>query len=327
MKLGSSLGAAAALATIVAAGVALYGFLFPEISAVRVEQPQQSPTIVGNQNTKVSINYGGRFDKLIDAEKREKSLVAFDAQGNQWRKKFDTDIQQVAVCDLDSDGNKEVLVGFSSLGPRHSTLMAFDSRGNELWSFRKKPDYPYIGGQSGKFYVADIKVFTIGGQKAISAFFNDGTWYPSAWVILSAAGKKLKQLWHPGGLGQAEYYRGMLVVKGLNNDLRSAFPNNAKNVPVVFAVRYENIHGQAPPYMGSVANNRDFQWYYALSHPKVSMGKLEQVKGRIRFWTSCGRAFYLDERGDTKAVGKGDGMVCPQNFRLVPLYLGPGKVN
>lgn len=174
MKLMKLLTGVAALATIVAGGVALYGFWFPEVGGVQVERPTQSPIIVGNQGSDVSINYGGQFGELLDAEKRGKSLVTYDAQGNQWRKKFDTVLQELAVCDLDSDGRKEVLVGFSSQGPEHSTLLAFDSGGKKLWSFRKNPDYPYQGGQSGKFYVTDLKVFTLGGQKVISAFFNLG---------------------------------------------------------------------------------------------------------------------------------------------------------
>lgn len=116
-------------------------------------------------------------------------------------------------------------------------------------------------------------------------------------------------------------YGDILVVKGLNNDLRRAFPSKSKNVPVVFALKYQNIRGQAPPYLGRVAKNQDFEWYYALSHPSVSMGKLELVQGRVRFWTSCGRAFYLDQRGDTGKIGAGDGMSCPRGFRLIKLNL------
>ena len=312
------LATAAAVATIVAALLTVQEYFNKKEPTITVHRPIQSPTIIGNNRNDINIIYGEMFDELIDVEIRSTSLVAYDAKGNQWRKKFNTKIDQKLIVDINDDGKRDVLIGFNATGPEHSTIIAFGTKGRQLWTYTKKATYPYNAPNSGKMRVGDLKAFLVTDKKIVSAIFADGTWFQSVWIILDKFGNVLKELWHPGALGEVKLLGDVFIVRGLNNDLRSTkisrYPQ--KNFSVLFALKYENIYGQAPPYFGDMIKNDDFEWYYALSDQKIAITDMQIVKGKVRIWTNCGKGYYFDEKGFTGRIGSGDDQSCPKGFGL-----------
>jgi len=225
------------------------------------------------------------------------------------------------VADINTDGYKEILLGFSSSGGDHSKITALDSLGNEMWYFKKEPNYPYLGAHTGKFYVSDLKIVDTRDGLKIVALFNDHNWYQSSFVVLDTEGHKLKELWHPGHLGQVIYFRDTFIIKGLNNDFRqtSLSKDPTKNFSVIFGVKYSSIYGEAPPYFGRLEDNKNFEWYYLLSDQNERLGPFELIKGELQIWAKCGKAFYLNEKGELLRVGFSDGYSCDANIKLVKI--------
>jgi hypothetical protein len=243
------------------------------------------------------------FGPIEGVEIKDHILTAFDAKGNERRKYFDSKIEQYKFSDIDQDGKKEVLVGFEERGKEHSRVIAFDSKMNELnekWNYMKKPDYPYSmdGGFGGKFRVMDLEVFSFESREIIVILFGDTPWYPSVLVVLNSNGEKLKEFWHPGFMYQVERIKDVFIIYAVNNDLKQlpAFKNYNRNLSVIFALKYEHIYGEAPPYFGRSQKNTHFEWYYVLAEQEdfVVMTVLNE---EIFTTTRCGALLFFNENG------------------------------
>jgi hypothetical protein len=274
-----------------------------------------------------------KFGPIEGVEIKDNTLIAFDAKGKQRRKTFDSVITCHQLADIDQDGKKDVLVGFKERGKQHSRVMVFDSKKNELnekWNYMKKPDYPYIiekgekfGGFGCKFMVGDLKVFNVRSQKIIVILFRDTPWYPSALVVLNSKGEKLKEFWHPGFMYQVEKIKNVFIIRAVNNHLRQmkTYKNYKRNPSVIFGLKYEHIYGEAPPYLGSLEKNTDFQWYYVLSGGDEEFLELVVLDRKISVFAACGKMFYFNENGKLDQVGQATDYSCEETLRLIRLPL------
>jgi hypothetical protein len=259
------------------------------------------------------------FGLIERAEIKENSLIAFDKNGNQWQKAFESKIFRHAVTDIDGDGKKEILVGFSAENKESNQVIVFDSKENKKWVYLFEPQNAYINSSSGKFSVRDLKVFIEKKIKIIAVLFADEYWYQSALIILSPGGKKLKELWHPGHLHQIEKIKDVFIVRAVNNDLRqtSISKNPKRYFSVIFGIKYENIFGQAPPYFGRLEKNDQFDWYCILSDQQVSFLEMKVLEEKILACTTCGKCFYFNEKGPLENVGYTDGYSCKEPLNLL----------
>jgi hypothetical protein len=223
--------------------------------------------------------------------------------------------------DIDGDGKKEILVGFSAEGKESNQLIALDSNGNKKLEYVFQPQDDYYNASSGKFKVFDLKVFNEKKSKIIAVLFADEYWYQSALIILSPGGKKLKELWHPGHLHQVEKIKDVFIVRAVNNDLRqtSISKNPKRYFSVIFGTKYENIYGQAPPYFGSLEKNNQFEWYCILSDQQVSFLEMKVLEEKILACTTCGKCFYFNEKGPLENVGYTDGYSCKEPLTIMEL--------
>ena len=263
------------------------------------------------------------FGSIEGAEIKDNILIAFDKYGNQWRKAFESSILCHLVMDVDDDGKKEILLGFSVEGKEFNLVIAYDSKENKKWEYFLQPRNAYYNESSGKFRVSDLIVFKEKKSKGIAVLFSDVYWYQSVLIILSPAGKKLKELWHPGHLHQIERIKDTLIVRARNNDLRQILPvkNPSQNFSVIFGIKYENIYGQAPPYFGTLKKNVQFEWYCYLSDEQVSFTEMKVLNGTIFLTTACGKRFYLNEKGPLNRFGYTDGYSCKEPLNLIGLEL------
>ena len=259
------------------------------------------------------------FGLIEGVEIKENGLIAFDIDGNEWRKAFESKILKYVVTDIDDDGKKEILVGFSVEGKEANHVIAFDSKENEKWDYIFEPQDAYFNPNSGKFKVFDLKVFKEKESKIIAVLFADNYWYQSGLIILSPEGKKMKELWHPGYLLQVEKIKDVYVVRGYNNDFRqtSISKDSQKNFPVIFGVKYENIYGQAPPYFGKLEKNVNFEWYYFLSDQQIGFEEMIVLEGTILVHTTCGKRFYFNETGFLNKISYSDGHSCKEPLDLL----------
>jgi hypothetical protein len=221
--------------------------------------------------------------------------------------------------DIDGDGKKEILVGFSEEGKESNQLIALDSNGNKKLEYVFRPQNAYNNDSSGKFKVFDLKVFKEKKSKIIAVLFADEYWYQSALIILSPGGKKLKELWHPGHLHQIEKIKDVFIARAVNNDLRqtSISKNPKRYFSVIFGIKYENIFGQAPPYFGRQEKNDHFEWYWILSDQQVSFLEMKVLEEKILACTTCGKCFYFNEKGPLENVGYTDGYSCKEPLNLL----------
>ncbi len=264
------------------------------------------------------------FGPIEGVEIKDNILIAFDPKGNERRKYFDSRITRHTVSDIDQDGKKDVLVGFEDRGKEHSQVIAFDSKMNELnekWNYINKPDYPYFrdGGFGGKFNVRDLKVFNIEAQKIIVILFEDCLWYPSVLIVLNSNGEKLKEFWHPGHMYQVERIKDVFIIYAVNNYLKqwAAFKKYNRNLSVIFALKYEHIYGEAPPYFGRWQKNTHFEWYYVLAGQEDFVG-MTILNGEIFTTTRCGALFFFNENGLNKGA-YADEHSCKHAPRLIQL--------
>lgn len=284
------------------------------VTLVVVFLPKPSPKITIETKT----NF---FGLLEGVEVKEKLIVGFLNNGAKWTESFDSRILKYAVVDLNGDENKDILLGFESKGSDHSRVIALNSYGKILWKYIKEPNYPYSGGHSGRFNVTDLKTYYHNDRQKCVVIFNDQDWYQSVMLVLDKNGQQLKEFWHPGQMHQVEFLGDIFVVKAMNNDLRqtriSKYPN--KNFSVVFALKYSNIFGEAPPYYGPLPKNRKFEWYYYLSDQRFGLGELVFVENSIRVWSTCGKGFYLNKNGKLHREAIADSYSCPEDLNLSKL--------
>ena len=265
---------------------------------------------------------GNRFGSIEGAETRGNTLIAFDTRGNQWRKNFNSKISRYAVADIDQDGKKDVLVGFASDGNEGGQVITFNRPGKETWRYLCTSPYPYPRQGKGELGVFDIKVFTENQEPVIAVLWGDQAWYQSVLVMLNPQGKQLKELWHPGHLQQIEKIENTYVVRAINNDLRVTplSKNPHKNFSVLFGIKFENIYGEAPPYLGNARKNTHFEWYYVLSDQEESWGQIVPLKDRIRIPISCGLVLHINDRGEYN-IGRADSYSCKDSLRIIRLQI------
>lgn len=271
------------------------------------------------------------FGNIESVEIRDKKLIAFDAELKQRMKSFDSKIRRHIIEDIDQNGKKDILIGFSAQGKEYSRVIAFDSELNKKWEYVKEPNYPYSGKKSSKFNVLDLKVFEEKNKKIIAILFGASQWYPSALVMLDPGGKKLMEFWHPGHMYQFERIKNVFVIRGVNNHMHqtSIAKNFHKNLSVIFGLTYEHIYGEAPPYFGSSKKNSNIEWYYLLAGQEEKLEEMKVLENKIRVPTSCGKMFYFSENGKMEQEDDSGSYLCSIRLRLVKLgimVLASGKI-
>ncbi|NIM13978.1 MAG: hypothetical protein GTO45_18185 [Candidatus Aminicenantes bacterium] len=266
---------------------------------------------------------GSQFGPIEGVKINDNILAAIDVRGNQWVKNFHSKINRHVVADIDKDGEKDVLVGFSVDGDEGGRVIAFNTNGKEKWRFFYNSPYPYYGSLRGKLAVTDLRVFDENQERIITVLLKDFHWYQSVFVVLNPGGEKLKEFWHPGHMHQIEKVKDTYIIRAVNNDLRQTAlsKNPRKNFSVIFGLRFENIYGQAPPYFGISRKNINFEWYYVLSDQDESFTQMVPFEDKISISISCGLVFYLNDAGTVLRRGLTDGYSCDDSLNLIPLNL------
>lgn len=249
---------------------------------------------------------------------KDNSLSAFDTEGKYWEKIFHSNINRSVVADIDKDKENDILVGFSAEGNEGGRVIALDSKRNVKWRFFYNPPYP--GAAKVKWAVSDMKMFDENQEKIIAVLLRDEGWDISALVILNSNGIMVKELWHHGFMQQIEKIKKTYIIRAVNNDLRqTTMPRHFRgNFSIIFGIKYENICGEVPPYLGMVEKNSNLEWYFFLSDQDVKFKKL-MIRGKIIFApTTCGKQFNFEEQGLSSFT---KGHSCKDSLRLVKLEI------
>ncbi|MCS4103211.1 Rho termination factor N-terminal domain-containing protein [Salinibacter ruber] len=265
--------------------------------------------------------FGPQFESIEKINIEESTVSAVDSVGREWNRSFESEISHHLLADLNGDEKKEVLLGFSEEGPQGSQVMALTSQGQTLWSYQQDRSTPYPGPTPTGQVVSDLVTISSINSVFVAALFKESTWYQSAVVLLRSDGDKLGTLWHPGHLHEAIYYRGKLIVRGVNNDLaRFLKSENNGNPGVIFGIKTDSIYGQSPPYLGNNRMNQSFSFYYAISDPETKFSNLEVdlTRERIRAKINCGLFLYLSSDGVIEnRIGVSDNENCPSELRII----------
>jgi len=264
---------------------------------------------------------GSQFGPIEGVKVNDNILTAFDVRGNQWVKNFHSKINRHVVVDIDKDGEKDVLLGFSVDGVEGGRVIVFNTNGKEKWRFFYNSPYPYYGSLRGKLMVTDLKVYDENRERIIAVLLKDFHWYQSVFVVLNPGGEQLKEFWHPGHMHQIEKVKDTYIIHAVNNDLRQTAlsKNLRRNFAVVFGLKFENIYGQAPPYMGISKKNIHFEWYYVLSDQEESFQRMEAFKDKFSITVTCGLVLYIDDAGNVLRRGHTDGYSCKDSLSLIQL--------
>ncbi len=273
---------------------------------------------------------GSQFGPVERVETRDNILIVFDAIGNIRSKNFHSKISRYVIVDIDKDKENDILLGFSADGNESGRVIALDSKRKEKWRFSYNS--PYRGVTGVKLGVSDIKMFDENLDRIIAVLLREERWDLSVLVILNSKGEKLKKLWYPGYMQQIEKIRNTYIIRAVNNDLRQAkmSKNLHGNSSVVFGLKYENIYGEAPPYLGMFKKNVHFEWYFFLTDQKVKFKELSVLGEMILAPTTCGKGFYFNEKGPSNKVHFTDDHSCKDSLQLAKLRIAikeDGEIN
>ncbi len=271
-------------------------------------------------------------------------LVVQNIKGDElWRKDIGSQFEEKAkdskyfgVVDVDKDGSKEVLMmsprGVSSSDMSPGTVLCYDSKGNEHWRFRFKPDVKFSGEAFSSDYGVEgpLLVENLRKDEAQAAIFavHHADWWPSAVLSLNVMDGSIDgTYWHPGwikiesqdidGNGEKE-----IVASGYNNAFKKS---------CLIILDPKMIRGHAPatePFTPIGVPGALEKYYVLLPNPDIyelanhwtegsratlnSAGELEIRVGRILPGTKPGEwvgavvFFYFDKNLRCTSVKAGD---------------------
>ncbi len=235
-----------------------------------------------------------------------------------WQHTASGEIAEGLLADLDSDGGNEVVVSVGGEGSDAGKVLAFDFRGEILWSRDTQRASIYDGAHSGRFGVVRLAVGELfeRGRPVIVVVSADARGWPVSQVtLLDAGGTFLASYWHPGQLRDLELIRSStdqpwrILIGGFNNDLGPSYSGEGPAYGL-FLLDPLEVQGEAPPYHGEIG--RGTQLWYGVLSPKGH--RVDQLTARdvdgdgireIMVMTAGGDEIHLSFDGRLKGAGEG----------------------
>jgi len=244
------------------------------------------------------------------------AIQALDAKGRKlWIRDMGTEIGPVKLMTA-RDGHARVVAGLKGTAPVAGDVVMFDEGGRELWRFRSGTTSPYTANRPLTMVVSDMLIADLlpePGQEIVVTALAE--WFPARACILGEEGKLLRNLWHPGGLGNVLRLgdSDRLVFWGSNNNLdgTSLGGRSGKLFYALFCVTADNVAGQCPPHNAKALAHTKALWYKACMPQGTGYEKVSYRNGQIEVWTTRGYVLYLDADGNILSEGRSEGFKPP----------------
>jgi len=263
---------------------------------------------------------------LYDAEADQTAVIGIAEDDRPvWEHLLDAEIagglegSGFFVRDIDRDGFNEVVIGTRPGGADGGLILAWDHRGDLLWSTAVDVGIPYEGPTAGLgvTYVGFWEG-TAEEHPRVLAVANDVTWFSSRLFALDpSSGKPVAEYWHPGHLGSplitclCNWGMERLLLIGINNNM-SALLGGHDHYSSVVCIKPSDLSGQAPPYLGGYLPPGREDWYVVAYPCTVKFTRIyiesssDQVLRSIVAWTNTGWAFYINPFGHLVRRGIAD---------------------
>jgi hypothetical protein len=252
------------------------------------------------------------FDSIVSCHIIGSTIMLNDAKGNQKFISFDAEITQFKQANITGNKNKELIIGLSAKDSIPAQIIAFSSKGKEIWRYIQELNYPAsYTYRCNKLEVSDLEVF----DKLITVTYYDQWYYPSVFVILNSKGIKQKELWHPGRLTVIKYFDSIFVLKGVNNSLEKSV-NDYTNV--VFGLDYEFKSGIVPKMSEEKSGTFKPLFYYMISPLGAKPDIIEIVDSTICYWVA-GYGFFINNKGIITKQVRGDAVDLDTIPQFIPV--------
>lgn len=254
----------------------------------------------------------------------------------------------IRICfleDVIGDSKKEIIIGIDEGGDKSGFIQIYSIEMDLIWEFdtydtsvMNKLD-KVKGAHSDYFKIAHMSIVDLfnNGKKYLVATAQDPTWFTNRIVIIDLSNFELVgSYWHPGILNQMEIAdidgndTLELIFCGLNNQLRNYFETN-HNIPVVFVMSPNNMHGQAFPGAYLDLEIVPTIWYSVIppidkeAKIKIEDHDFNKLKD-IRVY-NFGQFYYFNDKGELIAVANSDSKLQRSNQTGTPFPIMIKKEN